>query len=208
MFLYTLIRRALSAVLLLAIIIPGYVSMQIWLTGHKAKPMKSDAILIMGAAQFNGRPSDILQERINEAYRIYSAGLSSRILTVGAAAAGDNFSEAASSYNALLKLSVGRSHLTAIPVGSDTLASTIAYVSLMKFHGWKSVIIVTDPYHCYRSISMATDLGIKATCAPARTGPGSITKTGIRYIARETGAYLAYKTVGQFGIHLSDQVKN
>ena len=77
----------------------------------------------------------------------------------------------------------------------------------MKAKGYKSVIIVTDAYHCYRAIAMAGDLGVKATCSPAKTGPASVEKTNWRYIARETGAYLAYKTADRFGIHLSDQNK-
>jgi uncharacterized SAM-binding protein YcdF (DUF218 family) len=69
------------------------------------------------------------------------------------------------------------------------------------------VIISTDPYHCYRAMAEARDLGISATCAEAQSGPGSLKATGLRYIIRETGAYLAYETVGRFGIHLSDQIK-
>ena len=94
-----------------------------------------------------------------------------------------------------------------ISVGKDTLSSTIAYVAYMKLHNMKSVIIATDPYHCFRAISMATDLGIKASCAPTKSGPGSLSATGMKYIFRETGAYLSYKTVGQIGIHLTDQIK-
>ena len=67
---------------------------------------------------------------------------------------------------------------------------------------------MTDGYHCYRAISMATDLGVKATCSPVTTGPGAVSATGWHYIARETGAYLAYKTADRLGIHLTDQNKN
>jgi uncharacterized SAM-binding protein YcdF (DUF218 family) len=69
----------------------------------------------------------------------------------------------------------------------------------------KSVIIVTDPYHCYRSVKMATDLGLTASCDPVKTGPASVTSSGYKYLARETGAYLAYITVGRLGIKLSDR---
>jgi len=95
----------------------------------------------------------------------------------------------------------------ALPVGKDTLTSTLAYVSYMKLRGLKRVIISTDPYHCYRAMAEARDLGVSATCAEAQSGPGSLKSTGVRYIFRETAAYLAYETVGRFGIHLSDQIK-
>jgi vancomycin permeability regulator SanA len=78
----------------------------------------------------------------------------------------------------------------------------------MKLHKMKSVIIVTDPYHCYRAVSEAKDLGVEASCSGVENGPGSLKFTGIKYVTRETGAYLAYKSVGHLGIHLSDQIKN
>ena len=204
---FKIIRRAIAAVVLVAIVIPLFVALRIWDTGHVAEPVKSDAIVILGAAQYNGRPSELLDARINDARELYSKKLAPRILTVGAAAQGDVYSEAATSANALFDSGVSPRHVKIIPVGKDTLSSTVAYVSYMKLKGYTSVIIATDPYHCYRAIAMAGDLGVQATCAPTTNGPGTLQATGIRYIIREAGAYLAYKTVGRFGIHLTDQVK-
>ena len=202
-----LIRRTITAILLLVLVVPLFVALRIWDTGHVATPIKSDAIVILGAAQYNGRPSDLLGARIKDAQLLYAKGLAPRILTVGAAAPGDTYSEAESSANALAKSGVSLRHVKAISIGRDTLSSTVAYVSYMKEKGYTSVIIATDPYHCYRAIAMAGDLGVHASCAPTQHGPGTLQATGIRYIVRETGAYLAYKTVGRFGIHLTDQVK-
>ena len=93
-----------------------------------------------------------------------------------------------------------------ITKGRDTLSSTQAYAAAMKKAKHRSVIIVTDPYHCYRSVKMATDLGLTASCDPVKTGPASVTNSGYKYLARETGAYLAYITVGRLGIKLSDRL--
>jgi vancomycin permeability regulator SanA len=202
------IRRAISLILLIVILIPAYVALQVYNTGHNATPTKSDAIVIMGAAQNNGTPTPILQARINEAKRLYREGYAPRILTVGANQKGDLWTEAQASVKALAKGQIPHSVLSAVNLGKDTLSSTIAYVDVMKAKGYKTVIIVTDGYHCYRAISMANDLGVRATCSPVTTGPGAVDKTGWHYIARETGAYLAYKTAGRFGIHLTDQSKN
>ncbi|MEI8222544.1 MAG: YdcF family protein [Actinomycetes bacterium] len=201
------IRKIISLVLLIVLLTPAYVALQVYNTGHNATPTKSDAIVIMGAAQNNGTPTPILQARIEEAKRLYKEGYAPRILTVGANQKGDLWTEAQASVRALAKGQIPKSVLNAVNLGKDTLSSTIAYVDVMKAKGYKSVIIVTDAYHCYRAIAMATDLGVKATCSPAKTGPASVEKTNWRYIARETGAYLAYKTADRFGIHLSDQNK-
>ena len=209
-FLFKILRRLIAVIVLLILVVPSYVSYQIWRTGHNAKPVASDAIVVLGAAQFNGVPTPILSARIEDARALYRAGLAPLIITVGAAAKGDNFSEAQSSSNTLKSGAhlVKAAKVVTISVGRDTLSSTVAYAAYMRLHNLKSVIIATDPYHCYRAMAMAQDLGLKATCAPVTIGPGSTAHTGIRYIGRETGAYLAYKTVGRVGIHLSDQVKN
>jgi vancomycin permeability regulator SanA len=206
-FLLRLFRRLFTFILLLIVVIPGYFAFSIWNEGHNAKPVKSDAIVILGAAQFNGVPSDILQARIDQAKVVYRQGLAPRIITVGANAKGDNFTEASTSRNSLLERRISRSAIAAIPIGRDTLSSTVAYVDFMRAHKLTSIIIATDPYHCYRAEAEAKDLGLRASCAPATTGPAAAKSAGWRYILRETGAYLAYKTVGHFGIHLTDQIK-
>ena len=206
-FLFRLVRRVISLFILLLIVIPAYFTYSIWREGHMAKPVKSDAIVILGAAQYNGVPSDVLQARISKAEEIFRAGFAPKILTVGANAKGDNFTEAATSQIALIDSKIARSVITSIPIGRDTLSSTLGYVRYLHVHHFNSIIIVTDPYHCYRAEAQAKDMGIRASCAPTTSGPASVDKAGWRYIVRETGAYLAYKTVGQFGIHLTDQVK-
>lgn len=207
MFIFKLIRRALSFILLLLITVPLYIGYQVWHTGHTATPAASDVIVVLGAAQFNGVPTDILQARIDETALVFKGKFARHILTVGSGATGDNFSEAEASTIGLRKLGVAKGAIATISEGRDTLSSTIAYVAYMRSHNYRSAILATDPYHCYRAMAMARDLGVAASCAPSGHGPASITTSKWRYIARETGAYLAYKTVGRFGIHLSDQIK-
>ena len=207
MFLFKIVRRAISLILLLAIIIPLYCGFQIWRTGHTVAPAKSDIVVILGAAQFNGAPTDILQGRINEAEKVYRSHLARHIVTVGSGATGDNYSEAQASYKALRRAGIPKSAISVISVGRDTLSSTLAYVAYMKKSHFRSAILATDPYHCYRAMAMARDLGVDVSCAPSETGPANIHSSKWRYLIRETGAFLAYKTVGRIGIHLSDQIK-
>jgi vancomycin permeability regulator SanA len=207
MFLFKIARRVMSFLLLIVIIVPVYVAGNIWWSAHHVGPKPSDAIVVLGAAEDNGNPTPILAQRITQARMAYESGLAPVIITVGGGQKGDIYTEASASYRSLLSQGFTKKHLVELPVGKDTLTSTIAYVAYMKLHNWKSVIITTDPYHCYRAVAEASDLGVQASCNPVQAGPGSLGATGIRYIVRETGAYLAYKTVGRFGIHLSDQVK-
>ena len=206
MFLFRLIRRVISFILLLIIVIPLYIAGNIWYSARNAEPIKSDLILVMGAAQFDGRPSDILKQRLEQTLSAYKLGLAPVIYTVGAGAPGDRTTEAAASRNWLIQNGVAKNKILAVSKGRDTLSSTESYVAEAKKRGYESVVIVTDPYHCYRAISMAKDLGFLASCSPVKSGAASVENSGLKYLSRETGAYLAYKTLGQLGINLSDRL--
>jgi len=206
LFIFKFIRRIISFVLLLIIVVPLYVAGSIWYSARNSNPVKSDVILVMGAAQFDGRPSEILQSRLQESLKIYKAGFAPKIYTVGSGAPGDRTTEAAASRAWLIDNGVERSNISAIAKGRDTLGSTQAYAEAMKKAKLNSVVIVTDPYHCFRSVKMAKDLGLAASCAAVESGPASVANSGYKYLARESGAYLAYITVGRLGIKLSDRL--
>jgi uncharacterized SAM-binding protein YcdF (DUF218 family) len=200
-----LIRRFISFILLLLIAVPLYVVGSVWYTARNTEPVKSDFILVMGAAQFDGRPSDILKSRLEHALDIYKAGYAPKIYTVGAGAPGDRTTEAAASKAWLIDRGVKKNNVIAVAKGRDTLGSTKAYVEAADKAKLKSVIIVTDPYHCLRSKKMAQDLGLLASCTAVESGPASVANSEFKYLARESGAYLAYITLGRFGINLSDR---
>lgn len=207
MFLFKIIRRIISTILLLAIIVPSFVAYRVWSTGHGAHGITSDVIVVLGAAQYDGRPSDVLEARLKTAKVIYQAHLAPRIFTVGASEKGDRFTEAQASRNYLIAHGISPKAVTQISRGVDTLSSTQGYVDLMNKEGFTKAIIVTDEFHCLRALTMARDLKITATCAPTISGPASKSSSSLNYLIRETGAYLAYVTVGRHGIHLTDQVK-
>ena len=206
MFLFKVVRKVTSAVVLIAIVVPLFTIGRTWLVAHDSFAKKSDVIVVLGAAQFNGRPSSVLQARLVEAKRIYSLGLAPTIITVGGGAPGDRTTEAASSEVWLLSHGIPSRQVMAIPKGRDTLVSTQSYIAEMKRRGFHTVILVTDPYHCLRAMTMAKDLGATSSCSPVRTGPNSLLHVNLHYLVREAGAYLAYVTLGRRGIHLSDHL--
>ena len=206
MIFFKIIRRVIAAVLLIVIAVPLYAVGVTWQAANNPLTRKGDVIVVLGAAQLNGRPGEVLEARLQEAKRIYELGLAPQIITVGAGAPGDRTTEAASGKYWLSKNGVKSRYVTSIEVGRDTWVSTENYVKFMKVKDWKDVIIVTDPFHCRRAMTMANDLGVVATCSPVKTGPNSLEKSGKRYLVRETGAYLAYVTLGRRGIHISDHL--
>lgn len=206
---FKLIRRLVSLVLAIVVIIPTYAIFVTWHAAHNPTLRTSaDLIVVPGAAQLNGAPGEVLLARLIEAKRIKDLGYAPLIVTVGAGAPGDRTTEAAAGKYWLAHHGVPKREIISIPLGRDTQSQTEAYIKVMKERKISNVIIATDAYHCERAMTMANDLGAKATCSPATTGPNSLQNSHLHYLVREAGAYLAYITLGRRGIHISDHLTN
>ena len=206
MFLFRWLRRTVTLILVIALIAPGYAVSQVWRAAKNPIVRNADVIVVLGTAQLNGKPGEALEARLKEAKRIFDLGYAPTIITVGAGAPGDRTTEAASGKLWLRNHGIPAKKITAIEEGRDTLVSTKAYVALMKKRYVSDVIIVTDPFHCKRAMTMANDQGIVSTCSPVQTGPNTISNSGYKYLLREAGAYLVYITVGRRGIQISDHL--
>lgn len=206
MFLFRFIRRTITIVVVLALIAPAYGVSQVWRAANNPVVRKADVIVVLGAAQLDGKPGKALEARLVEAKRIYDLGFAPLIFTVGAGAPGDRTTEAASGKYWLRTHGIPSKNIIAIEEGRDTLVSTKAFAAVMKKRYVSDVIIVTDPYHCKRAITMANDQGIISTCSPVQTGPNTIANSGYKYLLREAGAFLVYITVGRRGIQVSDHL--
>ncbi len=191
------VRRLVGAVLLAALLVVGGTAARIWWTARGDDRTRSDAIVVLGASQFDGRPSSVLEARLEHARTLFGDGVAPRLLTVGGGRPGDRFTEAEAGERYLRARGVDRSRILAIGEGGDTLQSLQALERVMDDRGWTSVVLVTDPWHSLRTRTMARDLGLQAVTSPTRAGPSVRTReTELRYIARETAAYLYYRAFG------------
>ena len=205
---FKLIRRLISTFILIIFAIPALFFAQVWYAAHYPKVISTDYAVVMGAAQYDGRPSDALEARLVEAKRIYDAGLVKKIVTVGAGAPGDRYTEARAGRIWLIQNGVPRSNAIEIGQGRDTIQSVKAFTDYFKKNNVKNIVIVTDPYHCKRATYVSEDLGIKATCSPVKSGPFSLTNSSMRYLWREGSAYIAYRPLEKLGIHVSDHLES
>jgi uncharacterized SAM-binding protein YcdF (DUF218 family) len=206
MFIFRWIGRMLTLIIIIALIAPGYAVSKVWRAANNPIVRSADVIVVLGTAQLNGKPGDALEARLIEAKRIFDLGLAPKIITVGAGAPGDRTTEAASGKAWLRDHGISASKISAIEEGRDTLVSTKAYAALMKKEMVSDVIIVTDPFHCQRAMTMANDQGIVSTCSPVQTGPNTVSQSGYKYLIREAVAYLVYITIGRRGIQVSDHL--
>ena len=206
---FKLIRRVISLILVVIVIIPTYALFVTWNSAKNPSFRTSaEVIVVPGAAQLNGAPGEVLLARLVEAKRIKDKGYAPLIITVGAGAPGDRTTEAAAGKYWLTHHGIAKSKVIALPVGRDTLSQTQAYIKEMRSRKIYNVIIATDAYHCQRAMTMANDLGAVATCSPTQSGPNTLENSRYRYLIREAGAYLAYITLGRRGIHISDHLSN
>jgi len=169
---------------------------QVWWVGRSDQARAVDAIVVLGVAQYDGRPSPQLRARLDHALELWQEGLSPLVITTGGNQPGDRFTEAETSANYLIEGLVG----VAVPVesivqensGSTTRESLIGVRNIMQDRGLHSVLIVTDPYHSLRSRLIAQDLGLVAYISPTRTSPLRGSSAVSRHVREALGIAVAH----------------
>ncbi|SFE41587.1 YdcF family protein [Blastococcus tunisiensis] len=193
-----LLNRVAGAAVLALVLLVGSTGLAIWWNARQDSRPESDAIVVLGSAQYNGVPSSIFEARLEHAIALYEQGVAPRIVTVGGRAEGDEFTEAEAGREYLANAGVPEDALLAVEQGVDTLQSMRVVAAAFDERGWGSAVVVTDPWHAMRAERMAEDAGIEAESSPTRQGPAVQTRaTQLRYIVRETAAYLLYRATGE-----------
>ena len=152
---------------------------------------QADAIVVLGAAQFDGQPQAYLTARLEHALDLYQDGVAPRIVTVGGRQGGDRYTEAEAGKNWLVANGVPEDAVVEVRRGGNTLASVSAVSLEMRGQGLEDAIVVTDPWHSFRATRMIQQQGLKAHASPTPSGPANEGLTrAATYTARETAAYL------------------
>ena len=156
----------------------------------------SDAIIVLGAAQYNGRPSKILKARLDHALELYKRGFAKSIITTGGYGPDPNYSEAQVSTEYLMKHGVSLIDIVTEQASLTTHDSIRAATVLMKSKDWKTVVVVSDGFHLYRLKEMFEDEGIVAYTSPAPASPiESSASQRFWYSLREVFLFSAYRLV-------------
>lgn len=194
----SLLGRVVAAAVLAVALLVASTALAVWWTARQDSRPSADAIVVLGSAQYAGRPSSIFAARLEHALSLYQDGVAPVIVTVGGRAEGDMYSEADAGRDYLALAGVPGEALRPVPEGVDTLESMRAVSVAFGENGWRSAVLVTDPWHAMRTQRMAEDAGIEAESSPTRQGPSVYTRrTQFRYIIRETAAYLLYRATGE-----------
>ncbi|MFR9729414.1 YdcF family protein [Saccharopolyspora sp. MS10] len=186
-------RAALGSVLMLLLLLGG-TGFRVWQVARSDDRRPVDMIVVLGAAQYHGKPTPVLRARLEQALELYEQGLTEHVVTVGGSQEGDKYTEAETGRIWLADHGVPESRITDVETGADTLGSMRAVAKLADQRGWNSTLIVSDPWHSLRARTMASDFGLDAWASPTRSGPIVQTRsTQFHYIFRETGGLLYYR---------------
>ncbi|HEY4022142.1 MAG TPA: YdcF family protein [Pseudonocardiaceae bacterium] len=186
--------RAVLGLIVVAVVVVGGTAFRVWQFGRVDDRSHADVILVLGAAQYNGDPSSVLANRLNQAMSLYEEGVAGQIVTVGGRQPADRYTEAQAGDRYLIDRGVPGSNVTEVNTGNDTLTSLRAAAAVLKQHGWHTAVLVSDPWHMFRAERMALDSGIQAWTSPTHSGPAVQTRTvEMQYIVRETAATLYYR---------------
>jgi len=162
----------------------------VW-TARTAEPHQADAIVVMGAAQYNGRPSNVFEARLEYALELYEDGYAPLIVVTGGKMPGDAYSEGETAANYFLEHGVPDSAIVGEFEGRDTWESMQGIVEVLEGTDVQSLLIVSDGFHLLRSQMMAEDLGFEASGAAAPDSPiRPWSGAELSYVIRETGGIL------------------
>ena len=158
---------ALLSIILLSLSYLLIVFFQVWLNSARDQARPVDAIVVLGAAQWDGVPSPVLEARLEKALKLYEEGFSPIIVTTGSKQTGDRFTEAYAGLTYLLERSVPESSILVVVDGNNTFESLSATANVLTDRGiGNKVILVSDPYHALRAKEIAREVGLQAWFSP------------------------------------------
>ncbi len=152
-------------------VVTGIAALRIWQQGDQDEQRPVDAIVVLGAAQYDGRPSPVFAARLDHAVQLWNSGIADSFVVTGGKLPGDRTTEAAVARKYALNHDVPDGAIWGENEAHNTLDSLRAVAAEMKHRGLKSAVFVSDPTHMLRVLRIAHDLGIDAYGSPTPTSP-------------------------------------
>ena len=170
---------------------------QVWRQAHLDETRQVDVIVVLGAAQYWGRPSPVLRARLDHALELYRRDVAPRIITTGGFGEGAAFSESEVSREYLSEQGVPAEFVTVETEGQSTVQSALAVAEIMDRMELKSCVVVSDDYHIFRIKQMLAGLGVEVYGSPRH--PTQVSPWQRRWFyARESLGYILWRV----GIHI------
>lgn len=176
----------------------SFLAVVVWGARDMARP--SDAIVVLGAAQYAGRPSPVLKARLDHAVALWKRGVATRLVLTGGRGTGDTTSEAEVGRRYVIKAGVADSAILLENEGRTTSASIEAVANIMSEKHLERAILVSDPFHMLRLQILAGRFGVESVTSPTRTSPISANRLeALAYIMSESVKVPATIVLGFLG---------
>jgi uncharacterized SAM-binding protein YcdF (DUF218 family) len=143
----------------------------VWMYGRRDEARPADAIVVLGAAQYDGRPSPVLRARLDHAVELYRSGVARTLVMTGGVGPGDTVSEAVVGQRYASRQGVPAAAILTERTGMTTLQSMDAVKRMMDGRGMHTAVLVSDPFHMLRLKLLAARVGLTGYTSPTRTSP-------------------------------------
>jgi uncharacterized SAM-binding protein YcdF (DUF218 family) len=173
-FLRRALRVGIRVGLLVFVVLFVYLSVtfvQVWMASRRDEARPSDAIIVLGAAEYDGRPSPVLAARLDHAIDLYNERIAPVIVVTGGKEPGDRFTEAGASADYLHKHAIPDTAILRETTGRTSWESLEAAARFLEERDMKRVVLVSDPYHSARIKAIAHEVGLDGVTSPTRTSP-------------------------------------
>ncbi len=190
-----LVVKLAAALVAVALLYLGVTFVQVWMAARRDDARASQAIVVLGAAQYNGTPSPVLKARLDHAADLWRRKLAPVIVVTGGRQTGDKFTEATASANYLIAEGVPDEDILREVSGQSSWQSLAATATFLHQRDINRVLLVSDPFHSYRIRAIASELGLDGHVSPTRTSPIGGTEE-VRYLLRETAAVALGRVIG------------
>lgn len=201
---FRLLRRIVTFVLLVLLLYLCVTFAQVWAASRRdearsvRRSSASQAIVVLGAAQYNGRPSPVLRARLDHAAALYERGVAPLIVVTGGQLEDDRSSNTEASASAdylAVEHGVPQAAILRENAGCNTWQSLASAANEVRKRGKGRVVLVSDPFHSARVAAIADELGLQALVSPTRSSPIS-GSAELRHLVRESAIVAAGRIVG------------
>ena len=156
---------------LLVALAAGFATLRIWQQGSVDERRPVDAIVVLGAAQYDGRPSPVFEARLKHAVELWHTGIATSFVVTGGKLPGDRTTEAAVARKYAIDHGVPEDAIFGEDGAHNTLTSLTAVAEKMDKRKMTSAVFVSDPTHMLRVLRIADDLGIDGYGSPTTSSP-------------------------------------
>jgi uncharacterized SAM-binding protein YcdF (DUF218 family) len=165
------LRHALVLAVLAGVIVYTISLVMVLVVSQQDERRPVDAIVVLGAAQYNGRPSPVLRARLNHALSLYREGLAPLVVVTGGVGRGDTTSEAVVGQRYLVSHGIPEGAVVAQGEGRTTKASMSAVTAWLQSRRLRRVLLVSDPFHMFRLRLEARRTALEAYSSPTESSP-------------------------------------